>query len=188
MTEIKSKINPILTVDYMTTEDENQYFDRKSSRIKPSQLDEPITAFANAQGGSIVIGIDDKSLKIEGINSAGKDRINEWINAPVSCCRPSPQFQYEFVDVINAAGEKDRLLLLHIQPSVDRVIRTANDKTFLRIGDKSREIRGDGLLQLEYSKGTRHYEDEFSLRANIDDLDKDLLKEYRKRHWCGGYG
>lgn len=180
MDESKSMINPILTVEYMTTEDENQYFDRKSVKIKPAQLDEPITAFANAQGGCIVIGIDDKTLAIEGINAAGKNRINEWINAPVTCCKPAPQFQYEFVDVLNAKGEPDRLLLLHIQPSTDRVIRASSDKTYLRIGDKSREIRGDGLLQLEYSKGTRHFEDECTLHAGIKDLDQDLLKDYRK--------
>lgn len=180
MEDIRSEINPILTLKYLTTEDENQYFDRKSSKIKPSQLDEPITAFANAQGGSIVIGIDDKTLSIEGINAAGKDKINEWINAPVTCCKPAPQFEYEFLDVTNAKGEPDRLLLLHIEPSVDRVIRASTEKTYLRIGDKSREIRGDGLLQLEYSKGTRHFEDECTMRAGIDDLDKDLLKSYKE--------
>ena len=34
MKEIKSIINPFFKLDYMKTEDENKYFDRKSAKIK----------------------------------------------------------------------------------------------------------------------------------------------------------
>ena len=43
-----SKINPVLTVNYMLTEDENKYFDRKSSQIRVAELAQHISAFANA--------------------------------------------------------------------------------------------------------------------------------------------
>lgn len=43
-----SKINPVLTVNYMITEDENKYFDRKSSQIRVAELTQHISAFANA--------------------------------------------------------------------------------------------------------------------------------------------
>ena len=36
MSDVKSRINPILTLSYITKEDENKYFDRKSAKIKPS--------------------------------------------------------------------------------------------------------------------------------------------------------
>ncbi|NQL99452.1 ATP-binding protein, partial [Streptococcus suis] len=39
---------------------ENQYLDRKSARKKPSELLKHLIAFANADGGQLVIGIEDE--------------------------------------------------------------------------------------------------------------------------------
>lgn len=178
---IKSKINPMLTLEYMTTEAENKYFDRKSAKIKPSDLSGLISAFANAEGGTIVIGISDKTKRIEGVNSFGEDKINNFINAPKDYCQPMPVYGEEFLDVVNDSGVPDRILLLHIHASVDQIIRTSNDSTFLRIGDKTREIKGVDLRNLEYSKSTRHYEDECNMDAQISDLDEDLIREYKRK-------
>ena len=109
-----SKINPSLTIDYLTTEHENKYFDRKSAKIASKDLPPLITAFANAEGGTVVIGISDK-MQIEGINSVGEDKINDFINAP-SLCRPMPDCECEYLDVTNCNGIPDRLLLIHVKP------------------------------------------------------------------------
>ena len=58
-----------------------------------------------------------------------------------------PNYKEEFLDVINVVGEKDRILLLHIFTSVDQVIRTNSDTTFLRICDRTKEIKD---VNLEY--------------------------------------
>ncbi len=182
---IASKINPLLTVEYMQTESENKYFDRKSGQIKASELAPHISAFANADGGTLVIGISDKKRTLEGINSCGDDKINEFINAPKDCCRPMPRYHEEFIDITNESGEPDRLLLLHIESSVDQVIRTSNDRTYLRIGDKSKEMLGENLRNLEYAKGSRHFEDEINEIATIEDLDEELLAAYKRRIGAG---
>ena len=75
---ISSKINPLLTLAYLMSQDENKYFDRKSARIKVSDLADLISAFANAEGGTIVIGISDKTRTIEGINEVGSEKINQF--------------------------------------------------------------------------------------------------------------
>ena len=58
---IRSEINPILTLDYLTSQDENKHFDRKSAKIKVADIADLISAFANAEGGTVVIGISDKT-------------------------------------------------------------------------------------------------------------------------------
>ena len=181
MSDIRSTVNPMLTLEYMTTEHENKYFDRKSALVKPSDIADLISAFANAEGGTIVIGISDKRRVLEGINSVGEDKIYSFINAPKDCCKPMPDFQEEFLDIMNANGEADRLLLLHIRPSIDQIIRTTNDSTFLRIGDRTKELKGMDLRNLEYNKNTRHYEDECNTDAEIEDLDENLIAEYKHR-------
>lgn len=176
---ITSKINPILNLDYMTSEPENKYFDRKSAKIKPSDLAKLISAFANAEGGTIVIGISDDKT-IEGINNIGPDKINDFISAPKDYCKPMPMYEEEFLDITNINDQKDRILLLHIHASVDQIIQTKTDCTFLRISDRTRELRGIDLRNLEYSKNTRHYEDECNMNAEFEDLDEELINKYKE--------
>lgn len=181
MENVKSKENPLLTLKYMLDEEENKYFDRKSAQIKPSEIADLISAFANAEGGTIVIGISDKKRKLEGISKVGAVKINDLVAAPKDCCKPMPAYTEEFIDIINVDGEADQLLLLHIHAAVDQIIRTNNDSTFLRIGDRTKEMKGDDLKNLEYSKATRHFEDELNLEAEIEDLDESLLNAYKKK-------
>lgn len=77
--EYKIQYKSIFTLDYMTTAEENRYFDRKSAKIKVSDLADLISAFANAEGGTIAIGISDKTKKIEGIDAFGVEKINSFI-------------------------------------------------------------------------------------------------------------
>lgn len=177
---IRSEISPRMTLEYMQKEHENKYFDRKSAKVRPADLAPLISAFANAEGGTIVIGIGDKTREIEGISAVGEDHINALLNAARDGCKPMPKNIPEFLDVNNARGEKDRLLLIHIFPGADQIIRTMNDSVYLRIGDKTREIKGDDLRNLEYSKNLRRYEDECSLDARIEDLDSELLQHYKE--------
>ena len=44
---------PFLTTEYLQTANENKLFDRKSKNVKPVALAELISAFANADGGTI---------------------------------------------------------------------------------------------------------------------------------------
>lgn len=181
MENVKSKENPLLTLKYMLQEEENKYFDRKSAQTKPSEIADLISAFANAEGGTIVIGISDKKRKLEGISKVGTVKINDLVAAPKDCCKPMPAYTEEFIDIVNADGDADQLLLLHIHAAVDQIIRTNNDSTFLRIGDRTKEMKGDDLKNLEYSKATRHFEDELNLEAEIEDLDENLLNAYKKK-------
>ncbi len=176
-----SKYQPILTIDYMVNGPENKIFDRKSARVRPSDLASIISAFANAEGGTVVIGIDEKTREIEGINSCGADGINNLIAAPKDYCRPMPAFHEEFVEVENSGGKNDRLLLLHVDASTEQIVRTVNGSTFLRIADRTKELKGEDLRNLEYGKSIRHFEDECHPDATIEDLDRELLDKYKEQ-------
>ena len=175
----RSKYDSRLTLKYITMEHENLIFDRKSIMSKPSILAEDISAFANAEGGALVIGIsNDKEL--EGIGALNEVKLNDFIEAPRTTCKPMPHYDYEFMPIINKRGEKDKLLLLHIYPSQTCLIRTAKDDTFLRIGDRSVPMKGESLRLLEYEKQLQRFEERVCEEATINDLDSELISKYKQ--------
>lgn len=56
----------MLNIDEIMQLVETQICDRKSIKIDPKALAISIVAFANADGGTIAIGISDKTRRIEG--------------------------------------------------------------------------------------------------------------------------
>ena len=67
-----------LSLEYLTTEEEGQYFDRKSARIKPIDIARHLVAFANANGGVLAIGIEDDG-KITGFHNNDSKSINDFL-------------------------------------------------------------------------------------------------------------
>jgi ATP-dependent DNA helicase RecG len=54
MDRTQSIFQPFTTINYIKEQPENKLFDRKSSRVKPGDLAPIISAFANAEGGTIM--------------------------------------------------------------------------------------------------------------------------------------
>lgn len=72
-----SKYEPSLTLNDLLTRAEGAYYDRKSAKISISKLAESIIGFANADGGMIAIGIENR--KLQGIYSQGNTKVNDFI-------------------------------------------------------------------------------------------------------------
>ena len=53
-----------MTIEEVLSAEETQIFDRKSIHIDPKALAIPIIAFANADGGTVAIGISDKTRRV----------------------------------------------------------------------------------------------------------------------------
>ena len=176
----RSKFNSLLSLEYMVSERENITFDRKSALSKPASLADDISAFANAEGGTLVIGICNNG-ELEGINSLSNEKLNDLIEAPRTACKPMPQYDVEFFPIMNKSGAEDRLLLIHIKATKNNLIRTAKDDTYLRVGDRSVLMKGENLRQLEYQKQLQKYEDEICPFASLEDLDETLINEYKTR-------
>lgn len=171
-----------LQVSNLITFDENQYFDRKSSSIKISKLVETIIAFANANGGIIAIGIDDGV--VTGINNQGNIKVNDFIQCGFDLVVPSVNITHIFIDVINNSGKDDRILLLSIEQSVDKVHKTKSDDVYLRVGDESKKLTFEQRLSLQYAKGERSFEDNiidtFDIEDEVEELDQEILSKYGK--------
>lgn len=68
----------VVTLEYLTKMEEGQYLDRKSAKIKPIDIARHLVAFANANGGILVIGIEDTG-EITGFKYSGAKSINDFV-------------------------------------------------------------------------------------------------------------
>lgn len=60
-----------MTIEEMCTTTEKQLFDRKSAKIEATAIAVPMIAFANADGGLLVVGTEDNG-EITGIDDYTK--------------------------------------------------------------------------------------------------------------------
>lgn len=169
-------MNIKMSLEEIINTGEGQYFDRKSSKIQINKLVETIIAFANADGGEIAIGIEDG--KLVGINNQGNIKVNDFIQCSFDKCIPAIKASHEYINIVKDNGTDDRILIIHIEPSIDKVHKTISDEVYLRVGDENKKLNFEQRLNLEYDKGERLFEDKIVENCTMEDLDLDVLKSY----------
>ena len=163
------------TVEELYNKKEGQTYDRKSARKDPKSLSNHIVAFANADGGTLVIGIED-DFTVSGIDDY-HERVNDILRVPYDYCKPSVTVMTEFVDCIDYRGNPNHLLVMTIPQSAE-LHANQQDDVYYRMGDKSQKLNFDDRMHLMYAKGARYYEDEPVADSDISDIDMDLVSAY----------
>lgn len=164
---------------YYQYEKEDQVLDRKRAVIHPKEIAKHLSAFANAEGGTLVIGIEDDG-KITGFNNPKAKSIEVYLEASFDFMNRIPKYKSERLDVKNSEGEKDEILLFHVEPSYDSIISLKDESVYLRINDKSKRLTYPQITQLEYDRGSRKFEEELVEYSSIEDVDEELVEEFRK--------
>ena len=161
----------------ITTRKEDQTFDCKSIQIDPKALAITIVAFANADGGTIAIGVSDKTRKIEGVDQH-TEKLNELLRVPLDFCNPSVPITSDLLPCTDQVGSDNHILLMYI-PASSELHANQADEAYMRVGDKSRKLSFEERIQLMYDKGERYYEDTAVYGATVDDIDMAAVERYK---------
>jgi ATP-dependent DNA helicase RecG len=158
---------------------EDQWFERKGPRVTPQVLAHALVAFANAEGGTIAVGIH--SGVVTGMNAAGTKHINALRQASIDHTSPPVRFACEERPCINAEGLPDTLLVFRVDPG-ERLHEMKNGDTYLRVGDESRKLNYSQRQELEFDKGQAQY-DGMPVPGGytVADLKAELLENYREQ-------
>ena len=175
-----SKINTSLTIEYLTKTPENLYLDRKRAKVSLQDLANEVASFANANGGVIAVGITDDGI-IEGFNSYGTKKLNDFQKIVSSYLNPAPVYECELVNIKNQKDEDDNILLFHIEPAMNYIVRNNKDEVYCRQGDSSIKLTSDQIRSLEYDRKERDFEAEVLFDSSIDDIDLDMVELYKKK-------
>lgn len=153
---------------------EDQWFERKSSRVSARDLAHTEIAFANAEGGIAVVGLHAK--QVEGIRRR-RESINAWQQASLDFCVPPVPVSTSLVDCVNDRGEADELLVVEVETS-EVVHQTTSDDVYLRVGDENRKLSFRQRQELVYDKGQAFFEATVVRDGELDELDRSLLDDY----------
>ena len=140
-------------LSYWQFRPESQYLDRKSARKKPSELLKHLIAFANADGGQLVIGVEDEKQGniITGFKEARAYPIDDFKKIDREMRETPLDLSFEEIPVVNHKGEDDLILIISVELSSNRVIAAPNDDVYLRQGDESIKLSYEQRTQLSYA-------------------------------------
>lgn len=177
METVISKLNTIITKEYLQHQRENQYFERKGlgeKEIKPTKIAEELIGMLNADGGVLVFGVSDdgkiQDLKTLSNLDAYRKLIFDFIDPPCT------------VDLEEIEIEGNLIFLFHVEQELERVFyRKDNQKVYLRVSDDNRELDRDRVRKLEYDKMIRRFEEEIVNNFDENDLDDKLLAMYQEK-------
>ena len=179
MTEPLSKINGVITKNYLETQPENQYFERKGlgeKDIKPTKIAEELIGMLNADGGILVFGVADNG-EIQDLNSIA-DKLDDYRKLVFDFIEPPCQVELEEITV-----DGKLIFLFHVEQDLERIYyRKDNENVFLRVAESNRgPLNREQIKKLEYDKNIRLFEDEVESDFNQEELDQALLDEYKKK-------
>lgn len=161
-----------------------QTFECKRAAIKPADLLKTVVAFANSDGGFIVIGLEDpaKALgekRLLGINE-NADNVSDFLKLIDKEIEPPfTIWKKSELGIVNSQGQPDKLLAINIKKS-NEVHSLKKGDTFVRKGRQNVKIGSMEIMRLKYEKGSIKFESEKSGIAVLEDLDETLLNLYKK--------
>lgn len=159
--------------------DEDHFFDVKSKRIAPSKLQESFVAFANADGGDLYIGIEDKKCEGERlVPFEAKEGANSALVVLLEQTTPAVEnVAVEFLSP-SIGG-----YVLHLSiPKSPKVHYTASGDCFIRLNAGKVKIKGERITALGYSKGSAPYERVAVSSVDVDEIaESPVLKDYMGR-------
>lgn len=176
MSNSVSKINTLVTKEYLQTQVENQYFERKGlgeKDIKPVKIAEELIGMLNADGGILAFGVADDGT-IEDLNDLGT-KLDGYRTLIFDFIHPACNVELEEVEI-----DGKLVFLFHVEQELERIFCIKdNKKHFLRVHDTNRLLDLDRIKKLEYDKSIRRFEEEIVKNFEQEDLDQELLEEYK---------
>ncbi|MCC7230623.1 MAG: putative DNA binding domain-containing protein [Fimbriimonadaceae bacterium] len=145
----------------------------------PDQLAAEMASFANAEGGTIYVGVSDKGEAV-GHDKASVARLNQLISNTASQGVRSPLI----VQTENVPLEDGRIvILLKIPKGFDKPYFDKDGVIWLRVGSDKRRVNTKEEVRRLFQASDQFHADELPTKAKIDALDKlrfrDFLKDKR---------
>lgn len=135
---------------------ESHFADLKSIDIAPNKLTKSLSAFANAEGGELYIGVDEHQSGRVWRGFGDVEDANGHVQALEETFPLGQYVEYQFLHLRDAPGD-GLVLKVSVQKTPD-VRPASHGKVYVRRGAQCLPVVGDALRRLEYLKGVTSFE------------------------------
>lgn len=161
--------------DLITQKVEDQWFDRKSFRIGAAELANVMIGFANADGGTLLVGVENDG-RIMGVDSS-RNHLNELQQAALEYTAPPVRHTTSLLECLDHADQPTQVLVIEVYPS-DRVHHNRRDEVYLRAGDQTRQLGYEARQELMYDKGESVFDGTANPEGRITDLEEEAVSRF----------
>jgi len=152
--------------------EENYLNDVKAKEIRPSKLSETVSAFANAGGGDIFIGITENGVNKERAWNGFVD--SEEANDITQTLFAAHQFGNHLIFEFLSSQAHEGLVLHITVKKVKEIVKSSSGDVFVRINAGKVKLRTpEDLKRLELDKGVITFENEW-VDVNIEKIENSL--------------
>ena len=130
-------------------------------------------AFANAQGGTLYIGIEDEKLTPLDNQAISEEEINDTVSRLRSLCFNVSLTSSGLITHENG-GQYFKVM---VAPSLKSIATTSDGKIYLRVRDKCEPVRNEDLQRLSIEKGTYQWE-LLATKYSLQELPFENIKKF----------
>jgi ATP-dependent DNA helicase RecG len=132
-------------------------------------LAETLVAFANGDGGTIIVGLDERGKPTGRVYP---EDVESALRRAEVLCRPPIHTGWEQVDLAGSS-----LIAVSVARSAE-LHSVADGRVVIRMGADNRPLAGDAIRQLAATKSSGEFETEVVPGARRADLDDEVIAEY----------
>ena len=149
---------------------------------KPESVSDELAAMANGRGGTMILGVEDKTREILGIPLQHIDAVELWLRQICNDNIKPPLDAYiRKMEIPNSIGANVAILRVDVDRSL--FVHRSSGGYYSRIGSSKREMSSELLARLfqERSQSRVIRFDESTVpRTSIKDLDEDLTRRFTR--------
>ncbi len=132
-------------------------------------LAETLVAFANGDGGTIVVGLDEHG---RATGRVFPEDVESALRRAETMCRPPIHTGWEQIDLAGSS-----LIAVSVARSAE-LHSVSDGRVVIRMGAENRPLAGDAIRQLAATKSSGEFETEIVPGARRSDLDDEVIAEY----------
>ena len=151
------KLSEVLT---LIGQEESHFFEAKSRDIEPRRVEQLAVAFANADGGEFLIGVQDYKkeihIKDRWLGFGKIEHLNAYLQTLFNVA-PALDIRYEILVCDDLPGQILRVTV----EKTSQVHKASDGHVYQRYGAQSLKVKdADRIMELSYSKGASSFEDQ----------------------------
>lgn len=154
---------------------ENEAVEFKAAAVTSESLAKEIIAFANTQGGSILIGVEDNGM-ISGVGNPAA--LEEWV---ANICRQNVIPAIQVLIQIEKYLDKN-ILHIEVPKGKDKPYQTNKNQYLIRVGTTNRTASQTELLRMFQQAGVFHFDATGVYKTKISDLNWSKLDKYFEQY------